>query len=156
MSKLDEMIADFLAQRRIAVAGVSRTGESVGNPIAKKLAEAGHEVFPVNPQAEEIDGMRCYHDLQSIPGGIEAVVIATHPRDTMDVVRECVELGVRRVWMHRAFGAGSCSDEAIAECRGAGINVIAGACPMMYVPPVDVGHRCFKWVMKVTGKLPTS
>ncbi len=82
------------------------------------------------------------------------MLIATHPSAAPDVARECVAAGVPRVWMHRSFGEGSRSDEATAVCREAGIAVLDGGCPMMFLEPVDVAHRCFRWILGATGKLP--
>ena len=155
MVSLQEAVQQFLSKKRIAVAGVSRDGRAVGNIICKKLRGAGYEVFPVNPNTTEIDGARCYPDLRSIPGGVEAVVVATHPSATDRVVRECADLGVTLVWIHRSFGAGSLSKEAVDYGRMRGLTVIDGACPMMFVEPVDIGHKCFRWVLRWTGGLPT-
>jgi predicted CoA-binding protein len=149
-----DAVDDFLAQRRIAVAGVSAKQPGVANGIYKKLRAAGYEVFAVNPSADEVEGDRCYPNLTSIPDGVDGVVIGTRPDTAETIVRQCAELGIRRVWMHRLVGRGSVSDAAARFCREQGIAVIAGACPMMYVPPVDIGHRCFRWMLAATGRLP--
>ena len=146
-------IQQFLAAKRIAVAGVARDGRAVGNIVAKKLRGAGYQVFPVNPNATEIEGERCYPDLRSVPGGVDAVFIATTPAVADVVVRECADVGVRLVWMHRLMGAGSVSKSATEFGRQHGLTVIDGACPMMFVEPVDFGHRCFRWVLRWTGGL---
>ncbi len=150
----NEAIDQFLKQKRIAIAGVSRTKTEAANTIFRKLRDSGYEVLPVNPKAESLEGAVCYPDLGSIPGEIDAVVIATHPKATLEVARQCVELGVPHVWMHRAFGAGSVSEEAVALCRDKGLSVIPGGCPMMFCAPVDVGHRCMRWFLRLTGGLP--
>jgi predicted CoA-binding protein len=154
MASIAEAVGDFLAQKTIAVAGVSRDGDLPANLIFKKLRRAGYEVFPVNPNAQEVEGTRCFPDLDSVPAEIQGLVIATPPSAADSLVEECVRLGIRRVWMHRSFGEGSVSQEAIRMCEEAGIAVIPGACPMMYVEPVDFGHKCIRWVLKVSGKLP--
>jgi predicted CoA-binding protein len=155
MATLQELVEDFLAQRRIAVVGVSRADRlSPANAIWKKLLGAGYEAFAVNPQADEIDGQQCYRSLSAIPSGVDGVVFAAPPGAAEEVVRECEQLGIRRFWMHRALGTGSVSPAAAEFARQNGITVIAGACPMMYVPPVDFGHRCFKFVLRITGGLP--
>jgi hypothetical protein len=154
MPNLDEAVRDFLALRRIAVAGISRSGTNPGNAIYTKLRNAGYSVFAVNPNATEIEGDACYSDLRSIPGGVEGVVITTRPSVTEGVVAEAAAVGVRAIWIHRAFGRGCLSNGAVRLCRDRGIAVIAGACPMMYVPPVDIAHACFRWILKVTGGLP--
>jgi len=148
---------DFLAQKRIAVVGVSRK-QGTGNGILKALQGRGFEVVPVNPNADEIDGQKCYPNLKEIPGEVNAVVIVTNPDVTEKVAQECVEVGVNHVWMHynALFGAGtsSVSEEAAEYCRQNGINVIAGGCPLMFGEGADFGHKCMRWLLGVTGKLP--
>ena len=154
---LETKVHDFLAQKRIAVAGVSRqkSHHPVGNLIYDRLKKTGHDVFPVNPHMESFDGDRCYPDLQSIPGGVDGVVIITRPQTTEQIVRACSDAGVRRVWMHQSMAKGSSvSPEAVEYCRQKDISVIAGACPMMYGPRVDFGHTCLRLFMKLTGGLP--
>ena len=157
-TSLDTKIHDFLAQKRIAVAGVSRnrSDHPVGNLIYERLKSTGHDVFAVNPHMQTFEGDRCYPELQSIPGGVDAVVIITRPEITDKIVHDCSDAGVRRVWMHQSVGKGSSvSPEAVEYCRQHDISVIAGACPMMYGPGVDVGHTCMRWFLKLTGGLPT-
>lgn len=153
---MQEKVADFLAQRRIAVVGVSRKREDAANLNYRKLKGAGYQVFAVNPNADTFDGDPCYPDLRSIPGGVDGVVIVTRPQLTEQIVRQCHEAGIRRVWMHQAFAkaASSVSPEAVAFCREHGISVIDGACPMMFCAPVDFGHRCMRWWLQVSGGLP--
>jgi uncharacterized protein len=146
---------DFLAQRRIAVAGVSRTaGAHSGNAVYDRLKSRGYEVFAVNPNADEINGEKCYRSLDAIPGGVDAVVIATAVDVVKDVVADCERLGITRVWMHRSFGGGSVSQEAAAVGRQAGMTVIAGGCPLMFDPAADGFHKCMKWVIGFTGAKP--
>ena len=148
---------DFLGQKRIAVAGVSREPAAHGgNVVYRRLRERGYEVFAVNPNAETVEGDTCYHDLASIPGGVDAVVIATNPRDTPSVVDECRSLGIQRVWMHRSFGGGSVDAGSVRAGREAGITVIAGGCPLMFEPTDDTFPRCMGWVVGHTGSRPTA
>lgn len=154
---LDGKVADFLAQKRIAVAGVSRNKNHhpVGNLIFQRLKKSGHDVFAVNPAMPTFEGERCYPDLKSIPGGVDGVVIITRPETTERIVRDCGEAGVRRVWMHQSMAKGSSvSTAAVEYCREHNISVIAGACPMMYGDGVDFGHTCIRWLLKLTGGLP--
>ena len=155
MSDLATMAAEFLAQERIAVAGVSRHDASApANLIYRKLRSAGRRVFAVNPQAASVEGESCYASLRAIPGGVDLVVVATPPQAAEAMVRECAELGIPRVWLHRSLGQGSVAPEAVALCRERGIRVIPGACPMMFCQPVDFGHKCMRWILGVTGSLP--
>lgn len=153
---LAEKVQDFLAQKRIAVAGVSRTRQDAANLIYRKLRDAGYQVFAVNPNASTVEGDPCYPDLPSIPGGVDGVVIATRPQLAEALAQQCVEAHVPRVWMHQSIvhGGTSVSPEAAVFCAEHGITVIAGACPMMFCAPVDFGHKCMRWVMKATGGLP--
>ncbi|HXJ39272.1 MAG TPA: CoA-binding protein [Bryobacteraceae bacterium] len=151
-------VNDFLAQKRIAVAGVSRDNirHPTGNLIYHRLKRTGHEVFPVNPNMQTFEGDRCFPNLQSIPGEVDGVVIVTRPEATEQIVRDCSEAGVRRVWMHQSMAKGSSvSPEAVEYCRQHNISVIAGACPMMFGAGVDFGHTCMRWIMKITGGLRT-
>jgi hypothetical protein len=145
MSTTSERISEFLRGRRIAVAGVSRGADSAANPVFRKLRNAGYEVFPINPNASEVEGVPCYPDLMSIPGDIDGIVVATHPDQSIDVVRQAIARKVPHVWFHRSFGQGSVSDAAVKECEAHGIACIVGGCPLMYCEPVDVGHRCMRW-----------
>ncbi len=154
---LDIRVNDFLAQKRMAVAGVSRDNSDhpVGNLIYRRLKGTGHHVFAVNPNMETFEGDRCYADVKSIPGGVDGVVIITRPATTEQIVRDCHAAGVRHVWMHQSMTSGSSvSPAAVEYCRQNDISVIPGACPMMYGEGVDFGHACMRWMMKITGKLP--
>lgn len=147
---------DFLAHRRIAVAGISRVADGThsGNGVYERLKERGFDVFPVNPNADEIGGDRCYHALADIPGGVEAVVIATAPDDSVTVMKDCIDLGIKHVWLHRSFGKGSYSEEAERMALDAGIRVIPGGCPLMFEPCDDGGHRFLRTVCSWTGNVP--
>ena len=155
---LDVKVHDFLAQKRIAVAGVSRNAGAhpSANLIYRRLKKTGHDVFAVSPNMETFDGDHCYPDLRSIPGGVDGVVIVTRPEVTDRIVRDCADAGVRRVWMHQSVAKGSSvSPTAVAFCNQHDISVIAGACPMMYGPGADLGHTCMRWFLKLSGGLPT-
>lgn len=154
MASIDRMTKDFLAQHRIAVAGVSRAKEGAAVSVYRRLKSTGHEVFAVNPHAEELEGDPCYPDLKSIPGGVDGVVVVTRPEVTETIVRECAQAGVRRVWMHRSFMGSSVSRRAVAFCRDHDIEVIAGACPMMFCEPVDFGHKCMRWWLRLSSGMP--
>ena len=157
-TSLETKVDDFLAQKRIAVAGVSRHNNHhpAGNLIYHRLKKSGHDVFAVNPHMQTFEGDCCYPNLQSIPGGVDGVVIVTRPETTEQIVRDCSDAGVRRVWMHQSLGKGSSvSQEAVDYCRQHNISVIAGACPMMYGEGVDFGHTCMWWIFRLFRGLPS-
>jgi predicted CoA-binding protein len=111
-------------------------------------------VFAVNPNTDQVEGDVCYHDLGSIPGGVDAVVIATRPETAEATMRDCDELGIRHVWMHRGFGTGSVSKEAADYGRRHGIKVIDGGCPLMFAPTADAGHRVMRVMCTLAGNVP--
>jgi predicted CoA-binding protein len=149
MLTMQEAAAEFLALHRIAVTGVSRKSKDHGaNTVFKRLRDRGYEVFAVNPNTDEVEGATCYHDLKSIPGGVDGVVIATAAHRADGTMRECDELGIKHVWMHRSYGAGSVSDAATAYGREHGITVIDGGCPLMFEPTADLGHKVMRAIYR--------
>jgi uncharacterized protein len=156
---LGSKVQDFLAQKRIAVAGVSRENgrhHPAANLIYHRLKDTGHDVFAVNPHMQSFEGDRCYPNVQSITGGVGGVMIVTRPESTEQIVRDCRDAGVRRVWMHQSTQKGtSVSPAAVEYCHQHDITVIAGGCPMMYGDGVDLGHACLRWFLRLTGGLPT-
>jgi uncharacterized protein len=136
------------------VAGVSREPAQAANAIFRKLRSAGYEVFPVNPNATEAEGVPCFPHVGAVPGRLDGVVIAAHPDVGLAVVRQCAERGVGQVWLHRSFGQGSVSAEAVRECGARGMACIVGGCPLMYCEPVDVFHRCMRWWLGLRGRVP--
>jgi uncharacterized protein len=153
MPTMKEAASEFLAHKRIAVTGVSRKPKEHGsNTVFKRLRDRGYKVFAVNPNADEVEGARSYHDLSSIPGGVDAVVIATAPDKAQGTMRECVKLGIKHVWMHRSYGQGSVNAAATAYGRQHGITVIDGGCPLMFDPTADFGHKVMRLVL--AGRIP--
>lgn len=154
---LNTKVRDFLDQKRIAVAGVSGHDgrHPAANLIYRRLKSTGHDVFAVNPYLQTFEGERCYPNLQSIPNGVDGVVIVTKPETTEKIVRDCEDAKVPRVWMHQSMAKGSSvSAAAVKYCDQHDISVIAGACPMMYGAGVDFGHTCMRAILGLTGGLP--
>ncbi len=153
MQSIKDATAAFLANKRVAVTGVSRTAKGHGsNLVYQRLRDRGYEVFAVNPNAQKVEGDRCYQDLKSIPGGVEAVVIGTRPETAEETMHECAALGIKQVWMHRGPGAGSVSAAATKYGREHGITVIDGGCPLMFGPTADFGHKVMR--LMYSGHVP--
>lgn len=146
--------AEFLAQERFAVAGVSRDGDAAANYIFKRFKESGLDVYPINPNAETVEGERCYASVADLPAAPDAVLVGTHPDHAIDIARQCKDAGVRHVWFHRSIDRGSFTEEAAKLCTEYGATVIPGGCPMMHLDPVDVPHRCMHFVLNKLGALP--
>lgn len=158
MAKIDTLVEDFLAQKRIAVVGVSDQRETGCNLAYRKFKETGYQVSAVNPRLTSFEGDPCYPDLQSIPEKPEAVFILTNPQVTEEVVQQCVELGIPRVWMHCMMGTKpglaanmtSVSQEAVRVCQENGITVIPGSCPNQFLEP-DFGHALMRVLWRTVG-----
>ena len=104
MPKLPPAVAEFLAGRRIAVAGVSRQASQPANAIFRRLRDTGHDVVPVNPRAEVVEGVPCFASLDAVPGPVDGLMIASPPAGAVDLVEQAARRGVRSVWLHRSFG----------------------------------------------------
>ena len=155
MPTMKDAATEFLGHKRVAVTGVSRNPTNPGsNVVYKRLRERAYEVYAVNPNADEVEGDRCYADLKSVPSDVEWVVVGTRPETAEAIVRECVDLGIPRVWMHRSFGGGSVSEAATAYGRRHGVRVIDGGCPCMYDPAADPGHKVIRAMCHLTRTLP--
>jgi predicted CoA-binding protein len=156
MAEVPRSIAEFLQQKHLAVVGVSRDARQPANLVYRTLRKAGYSVYAVNPNADSVEGDACYPTLAALPRVVDGAVLATRPDVTERLVEECAQLGVPRVWMHRSFGTGSVSDRAAELGRARGLTVIAGGCPMMFCEPVDPGHRCMRWFLRLVKKLPAT
>lgn len=152
MSILKEAAESFLKSKTVAVAGVSSKGDVAANIIYKKLRDKNYRVYPVNPNAETVEGDKCYATLKSIPDTIDSVVIGTHPDITPTIVDECIDLNIKQIWIHKSVGSGSYHPEAVKKAEAAGTSLIPGGCPMMFLEPVDPAHKCMRWFFRISGK----
>ena len=154
MQNYAEKVGSFLSLKRIAVAGVSRNPKTeVGNAILEKFVECGYEVFPVNPHAEEIDGLKCFPEVKSIPGGVEGVFAATKPEITLQIAKDCAEAGIKHLWLHSTMGKGSYFKETEKFCEENRIEIIPRGCPMLHLKPVDGGHKFFHFILRRFRKI---
>ncbi len=156
MADIKTAAEEFLGLHRIAVTGVSRSPSGHGsNTVYRRLKSRGYDVVAINPSTDRVEGDPSYPDLASVPGDpIQGVVIATRPERAMATVRECADLGISRVWMHRLSGEGSVSAAATFYGHEHGLTVIEGGCPLMFGPTSDVGHRVLCWFAQRRGDVP--
>jgi len=147
------VIDDFLAQRHLAFVGVSHDPKEFSAGVYRELKSHGYELTPVNPHAEEIDGDRCWSSICEIPEGIDGAIVMVPADRSAEVVQECIDRGIPRVWLHKGGGPSSVSEEAVALCRDHGIEVVDGACPMMFMEDATWFHRAHRWGRSVTGHL---
>ena len=154
MTTLREAAEEFLAQPRIAVAGVSRDPKQPANLIYRRLRDTGHEVYAVNPAAERVEGDRAYASARELPEGVDGVVVVTPPEAAVGIVEDCAAAGIPRVWLPRGLGPGSSSPEAVRRGAELGVSVIPGGCPNMFGETSDPGHRCILAMLRVGGRIP--
>ena len=143
-------VSDFVAQRALAVVGVSRSREKFGNMAFRELKAKGYRVLPVNRNVDSIEGERCYPSLKELPEPVGGVLVVVPPAETVKVVQDAVEAGIQRVWLQR----GAESEAAIRTCEQHGVSVVSGECILMFAEPTGFGHRMHRWMRKLFGKLP--
>lgn len=160
MAKIDNIVQDFLAQKVIAVVGVSDKRETGCNLNYKAFRQNGYRVYAVNPRLSIYEGAPCYPDLKSIPEKPDAVFMLTSPKVTEQIVQQCVELGIQHVWMHclmgtkpgLSAGSTSVSQSAVEMCKANGIAVIPGSCPAQFLE-TDLAHGMMRRLWKMFGFL---
>ena len=149
-----ETIEDFLAQKRIAMIGVSRNPKDFSSALFEELRKRGYDMVPVNPKVSAVLGQPCYARVQDIQPPVDAALLMTTPEITDEVVTDCADAGIRRIWMYRAGGKGAVSEKAVAFCQERGIQVVPGQCPFMFLPGAAGVHKFHGFVRKITGCYP--
>lgn len=141
-------IQDFLDQRHVAVVGVSRDSRGFANTVFRALVQRGYDAIPVNPNAVELEGRKCYASVRHVPDPLDGVLVMVNARAALAVIDDCVYRGVERIWLHRGAGQGACSEAALATCRAHGIDVVDGACPMMFLDHPGFVHRVHRVMLR--------
>ena len=149
-----ETIEAFLAQKRIAMIGISRERKSISVALFEELSRCGYDIVPVNPKLSSINGLRCLARVQDIDPPLSAALIMTSPEVTESVVADCFAAGIRQVWMYRAGGKGAVSPKALEFCVAKGMEVVPGQCPFMFLPGAAGVHRFHGFIRKITGRYP--
>ena len=144
-------IEDFLAQKTLAIVGVSRGGRKFGNAILKDLTRLGYRLLPVHPEAAEVDGVRAFPSLSALPEAVGGVIVVVPPARAAEVVKDAAAHGIRRVWLQQ----GAESPEAIRFCEAQGMSVVHGQCVLMYPKPTTSWiHGAHRWVWELIGRAP--
>jgi predicted CoA-binding protein len=139
-------IDEFLACDRLAVVGVSRDQKAFANQVYRHLRDQGRHMTPVHRQAHALEGDRCVPSVLELSDEVQGVLVMVNADDALGVVDDCIERGIRRVWLHRGAGPGAVSEEAVRRCREAGVLVVDGACPLMFAEPVGLIHRFHRMI----------
>ena len=150
-----ELIDDFMAQKRLAIVGVSRNPKGISRMLFREFLKRGYDVIPVNPNATEVEGRKCFARVGDINPGVGGALLMTPPAKSAPLVRDAIEAGVSRVWLYRAVGKGAIHQEAVALCREKGIDLIAGYCPFMFFPEAQFFHRLHGFFMRLAGTYPS-
>jgi predicted CoA-binding protein len=146
----------FLDCRRFAMIGVSHNPQDFSRTLFREFRQRGYDVVPVNPGVSEVDGVACAPRLQDVQPPVDAALLMTSPSVTAQVVEECAQAGIARVWMYRAGGAGAVSPAALSFCQSKGIRTVAGECPMMFLPDAAWPHRVHGFCRRLFGKYPSA
>lgn len=149
-------VEDFLALHRIAMVGVSRDPKDFSRNLFREMCGRGYDMVPVNRMATDIDGRECFQCLQVVKPAVEAVLVMTPAFETIRVVEDCADAGIKKVWLYRAGGAGAVSDEAVAFCGQNGIQVVEGHCPLMFFPHSAFVHRAHGFLLKIIHRYPSA
>jgi predicted CoA-binding protein len=136
------------------MAGVSRNPRDFSRTLFREFLKRGYDVVPVNPQCTEIEGRVCFPSIASVSPAVEGVLLMTPPSVTETLAVDCAAAGIQRVWMYRATGAGAASPKAVAHCEANGIDVVAGECPLMFLPGAAWFHRVHGLVRRIAGTYP--
>lgn len=124
---MQELIKEFMAQKKFAVVGATDNAEKYGNQILHNLRDRGYEVYPVNPRLQVIEGNRCYASLSELPEKVDVVDFVVPPAATVTILKECLELGLDRIWLQ----PGSESEAAIKFCEENNLRVVHDVCVML-------------------------
>jgi len=143
-------IQQFLAQKNIAIAGVSRNSKKFGNAVFKELKTKGYNLYPVNPHMEELDGHPCYHDIESLPGEVSGLFICTQPEVSKSLVEKARKKGIENIWLQQ----GAADKEFLKTLENGRQNLISRQCILMFADPVKGVHGFHRWLKKNFGKFP--
>ncbi|MCU0510352.1 MAG: CoA-binding protein [Anaerolineae bacterium] len=144
----------FLASQRLAVIGVSRDPKEFGQSLYRDLRKWGYDARAVSPHLTTIGDAPAYARVQEIDAPIDAALLLTAPSLNEQIVRDCAEAGIKRVWFYGVSDRSSENEAAIAYCREKGIAVIPGYCPYMFIPKAPFFHKIHGFVARVTGQCP--
>ena len=147
------IIEKFVSDKNIALIGVSATKQKFGNALLHELMKKGYTVFPVHPSLTEVEGIKCFPDVKTLPENVTNLVVVVNPLATELIIPQLKDSSIKRIWMHRGIGKGSGSATAIESCKETGIEVVYGFCPMMFFSPSGI-HSFHFWMRKKFGKVP--
>ena len=144
------LIDDFIAQKSLAIVGVSRSGKKFGNSALKELKSKGYDLHPIHPSASELQGTKAYPSFDSLPVDVGGVLIIVPPDQTSKVVKDAIHADISRIWIQQ----GAESEEAINFCKENGVDPVHGQCILMFAEPTGSFHKVHRWIWDLLGKNP--
>lgn len=149
-----QLIDKFLAETRVVMVGVSSDEKHFSRILMRDLISRDYEIVPVNPNQEEIDGIKVFSNIEDIPDCPRAMLFLVPAEKTMGICRQAPSAGIEMVWFYRSIGQGAYSQDAVEYCRKNDIEVIPGYCPYMFLPDPGFIHSAHVFLMKLAGKYP--
>jgi len=149
-----QQIHDFLSEKRLAIVGVSRDTKDYTRIVFGEFVKRGYHVIPVNPLASEIDGKPCMGRLIDIKPPVQAALFLIPPKTTDDMMQDCADAGIKKVWFRRKLRHDEHSSNALSFCKEHKVSVISGFCPLMFLPETESFHRFHGFLLKLFGKYP--
>lgn len=142
-------IKQFLSVKKIAIAGVSRNEKKMGYYIFKTLKNIGFDIIPINPNADEISGVKCYKSIDDLPEDVDRILIATPKSSTDEVLEKAFEKGIPQIWVQRAANTNKTVDIAKQHNK----DIIHSQCILMFADPTGI-HKFHKTINKIIGVHP--
>ena len=143
-------IEEFMKQKNIAVVGASRNKDKFGTAIYRELKTNGYKVYAVNPNADMVEGDRCYAGLGALPAKVDGVIVCIPPTQSLAVIEETARLGIKNLWLQQ----GANSPEGEAKAKELGLNLVSGECIFMFLEPVGSIHKFHRFFNKLFGAYP--
>ena len=148
-ARLDD-IKQFINSRHIAFAGISRDPKKFGNSAFKELAKNHYNLYPVHPELEEFEGIKCYQRIADLPGEVEALFVSVKSAHSLQLIKEAHEKGIRNIWLQQ----GCQNDETLDYAIENNINVIHRQCILMFANPVEGVHKFHRGINRFFGIYP--
>ena len=143
------IIDNFLEPKKMAMAGVSRNTKKFGYAVFKELKDQGYQVFPVNPNADSIEGEKCYHQVSELPEEVDRLFIITPKEETYNAVKQAIDKGIKKIWIQQMAH----TDEAVKLAKENQIELIQKECMFMFANPKGI-HKFHSSIKKFFGSYP--
>ena len=150
MKTSKSQIDAFLSAGSIAIAGVSRHEKKFGRVVYNDLRKSGYDVLAINPNLKEIQGDKCYADINDLPEEVDSLLIVTPKTETDDVLRNAINKGIKNIWVQQS----SDTDQTIKIAEEYNKEIIHKKCIFMFAEPVRGFHKFHRTIVKFLGQLP--